>query len=667
MLKFWTVGIRYNQEEITRGLMRHVTVALCLLTSAAPAAVTFTDGNFRNAEWTAAKIQDTTSGGDATFTAAARPNGGVPDIWRATNLNYTAGLNTAGLINVAHLRGGALYDPRVSGAIATIAYSYDLILQNAASNQSAGYTILLFQNSTYYRARDFDNAVGRLWISFRRIGLAAADFQKITGPGPNLPDFSASAAPLQLGFITFNVERSSSTFDYNYGASFVESGIDNWAVTVNPFQGVTCVVVPRNSYLALHRQETHTSNPGRYADHGLGVDVVDNGIPARGVIVNLTATRPIFTSATTAMTNSLGRATFSYSPPTPQTFERTTVTATGSVGVRQFSCLGSVLVGFGTVSAPLQGFLDNQAALDFRDRIRRRLLAFRKTLLADPAFLARVERRERYSRLIGKIVNGQLASLSDADLKDIGELASRIERHAGSQLRKSLADLKRDLGVNSEAMRLGDSILAARGSGPSPADPPVRVEPEFARLPLSFQANRGQTAAHIRYLARQPGYDFFLTPSEVVLAGSSAPGASVGRPPVVRMQFAGANPLVKMVALEELPTRSHYLSGRNTAHWRTNIPHYARVRYEKLYPGIDLVFYQRDNRLQFDFTVAPGAKPSRISLAFHGTRNLKADGSGDLLLDHPGGRLRLEKPFVYQEAVGVRTRVDGRFILTGAA
>jgi hypothetical protein len=35
------------------------------------------------------------------------------------------------------------------------------------------------------------------------------------------------------------------------------------------------------------------------------------------------------------------------------------------------------------------------------------------------------------------------------------------------------------------------------------------------------------------------------------------------------------------------------------------VPHYARVRYEAVYPGIDLVFYGNPQQLEYDFVVAP--------------------------------------------------------------
>ena len=40
----------------------------------------------------------------------------------------------------------------------------------------------------------------------------------------------------------------------------------------------------------------------------------------------------------------------------------------------------------------------------------------------------------------------------------------------------------------------------------------------YGRLPLSFEANQGQTASQVNFLSRGSGYSLFLTPGQAVLA-----------------------------------------------------------------------------------------------------------------------------------------------------
>ena len=44
------------------------------------------------------------------------------------------------------------------------------------------------------------------------------------------------------------------------------------------------------------------------------------------------------------------------------------------------------------------------------------------------------------------------------------------------------------------------------------------VKDVYGKLPLSFEANQGQTAADVTFLSRGPGYGLFLTSGGAVLA-----------------------------------------------------------------------------------------------------------------------------------------------------
>ncbi|MGH7790783.1 MAG: hypothetical protein ACREOB_00570, partial [Thermodesulfobacteriota bacterium] len=45
----------------------------------------------------------------------------------------------------------------------------------------------------------------------------------------------------------------------------------------------------------------------------------------------------------------------------------------------------------------------------------------------------------------------------------------------------------------------------------------AHVEEAYGKLPLSFEANQGQTNAQVKFLSRGSGYTLFLTPTEAVL------------------------------------------------------------------------------------------------------------------------------------------------------
>src|SRR6185295_19220004 len=144
----------------------------------------------------------------------------------------------------------------------------------------------------------------------------------------------------------------------------------------------------------------------------------------------------------------------------------------------------------------------------------------------------------------------------------------------------------------------------------------ARVSESYGKLPLQFEANRGQTHKDVHFLSRGPGYNLYLTAGEAVLV-LSKPAADAKRV-ALRMSLVGSARKPPVSALDELPGKANYFIGKDRSKWRTNVPTYAKVHYRNVYPGIDLVYYGNQRQLEYDFVVAPGADPKKIVLSFKG-------------------------------------------------
>jgi len=195
------------------------------------------------------------------------------------------------------------------------------------------------------------------------------------------------------------------------------------------------------------------------------------------------------------------------------------------------------------------------------------------------------------------------------------------------------------------------------------ADQTRASRPVLQNLPLSFERNQGQTDAQVKFLARGNGYAVFLTPNETVL-GLTRPDTKATS--VLRMRLLGAKQDPQISGRDALAGTVNYLVGNDPAQWRSGIPTFAKVEYGAVYPGVDLVFYGNGRTLEYDFVVAPGADPEQIGFAIDGAEKVSVDAGGDLVLQMAGGELRMHKPVVYQDVDGVRTPIDGRFVLKGA-
>ena len=224
--------------------------------------------------------------------------------------------------------------------------------------------------------------------------------------------------------------------------------------------------------------------------------------------------------------------------------------------------------------------------------------------------------------------------------------------------------------------RWGDRAASSRKLASTRSALPVNVPRSLKGLPLTFEPNVGQTNSQVRYLSHGSGYELFLTDKETVLALAAPHPAgwlsrTLPRRPrsyretVVRMSLAGANPTPRITPLDPQLGTTSYFIGQDPKGWRTSVKSFAKLNYHDVYPGIDMAFYGNQQRLEYDFIVAPGANPKSIALNIEGARKLRVDDLGNLLVQVPGGELTLQKPLVYQKFAAGRRAVSGEYAVAG--
>lgn len=121
--------------------------------------------------------------------------------------------------------------------------------------------------------------------------------------------------------------------------------------------------------------------------------------------------------------------------------------------------------------------------------------------------------------------------------------------------------------------------------------------------------------------------------------------------------------------MDELPGKVNYFLGNDPTKWRTNIPTYAKVKYEGVYPGVDLVYFGNGRELEYDFVVTPGISPKVITLEIGGLVEgdghppLRIDAAGNLILRTAGGEVTQRAPAIYQDINGARHPISGGYLL----
>ena len=177
---------------------------------------------------------------------------------------------------------------------------------------------------------------------------------------------------------------------------------------------------------------------------------------------------------------------------------------------------------------------------------------------------------------------------------------------------------------------------------------------------LHFEANRGQTDGHVKYLARATAYNIFLAEDEadIVLHREAEPSGTIARGKmiivqayanVLRMRFANSNPPTTIVPLL-------YRKGSNPA-----AKECTAVAYRGVYAGTDIIFHGDQQKIGLDLSLSPGADPTGIVLTLDGATGIVLDAAGNAVVRVGEVSLVLQKPAIFEVRDGRRRPLAGAF------
>lgn len=207
----------------------------------------------------------------------------------------------------------------------------------------------------------------------------------------------------------------------------------------------------------------------------------------------------------------------------------------------------------------------------------------------------------------------------------------------------------------------------------------------FGRLPLQFEENRGQGPADARFLARGHGFAASFTAQEVLLQldggrrAASLPlpclplrcASLADKPTALQSDATGqaSAPLIRIGwesrgsqtphGVGASAARVHYLTGNDSAQWTRDVPLYDQVVYSQVQPGMDLVFYGRQQQMEFDLIVSPGAQPESFAMTLDGADSLALTPDGELRVTAAGESFIWKRPEIYQHVAQANYTLGG--------
>ncbi len=115
---------------------------------------------------------------------------------------------------------------------------------------------------------------------------------------------------------------------------------------------------------------------------------------------------------------------------------------------------------------------------------------------------------------------------------------------------------------------------------------------------------------------------------------------------------------VNPTGMEPSATRVHAFKGNHPSQWRTDIPTFHRIRFEKMWPGVRMDLRATGSSVEKIFTIAPGTDPDKIRLAFDKDVSLALDETGNLAVKSEQAVATFTKPVAFQDHKGVKKPVQ---------
>ncbi|HYI98012.1 MAG TPA: SBBP repeat-containing protein [Bryobacteraceae bacterium] len=175
-----------------------------------------------------------------------------------------------------------------------------------------------------------------------------------------------------------------------------------------------------------------------------------------------------------------------------------------------------------------------------------------------------------------------------------------------------------------------------------------------------FEPNRGQSVLEVLYSSLGEGLHVSLNRQGASVSMGRDLGEEVGWVLVGSEPSAASRPQSPTMGI------SNYLFGSDPDSWITEVPHFQKVQFDSVYPGIDAVYYfSESNELEYDFLVAPGADPARIRIRLRGMQSLRIAENGDLIVRTAEGDWRKRKPLAYQSQGDSTKNIAAAYVLHG--
>lgn len=202
-------------------------------------------------------------------------------------------------------------------------------------------------------------------------------------------------------------------------------------------------------------------------------------------------------------------------------------------------------------------------------------------------------------------------------------------------------------------------------------------EIDHARGSFKFIENGGQWPQGVLYRADLPAGKMWLEKTGVLYQFIDASGPerihhensqdlndTLIRQHLLYAEFVGASVNFRNEHHYQSSEYYNFFLGNDPQKWASKMHGYGHVTYKEIYSGIDLLYFEKNHDLKYEFHVQPNANPGQIKTNYQGADKIEIFENGSLVIETPIGKLTEEKPYAYQIKNGKIIEVSCNFVLS---
>jgi gliding motility-associated-like protein len=129
-----------------------------------------------------------------------------------------------------------------------------------------------------------------------------------------------------------------------------------------------------------------------------------------------------------------------------------------------------------------------------------------------------------------------------------------------------------------------------------------------------------------------------------------------------RVRFEGASPDPAIVPMEKANGYHNYFYGNDPSKWVSEVGLFGVVKYDEVWPGIDVIYHSVEGNMKYDVVLAPGADPSLIALRYDGLDKFFINEGGNVVLQTSVGNVMEMAPVAFYSD-GAREPIGSRYVL----